>query len=123
MMNKVLLLFVCTTFLFCGCTTTSLQKASSSYKKNRDYESFKRISAHLSKGMRRAAVEHLMGEPDYSPAEGQYYYSSDHEVYLEDSSISPLKVPVGVVIDYRDANTDYTLTEELQDFWMGQIGE
>ncbi len=56
-----------------GCESAgpSVTDASASYKNRRDYASLATIHNHLIKGMPRAEVERLLGEPDYSPTGGQ----------------------------------------------------
>lgn len=106
--------------LLSGCHDMSLRKASTNYKSKRDYASLEIIYKQMYKGMKRIDVEQLLGEPDYSPTEGQYYYSSDRRDYL-DSGNKEMKAPVGVIVDYRDPNGK--LTGEIQTFSMGPIGE
>ncbi len=119
-MSKGQLYLLCSILLFCGCSTMPLQQASDSYKKNRDYESLKVINSRLFKGMKRTSVEQLLGAADYSPTEGQYYYSSDHEEYLDEENKNH-KATVGIVVDYR--NEEGAVTEKLHSFWLGPIGE
>jgi hypothetical protein len=57
--------------------------------------------------MPRAEVEQLLGEPDYSPTDGQYYYSSNRN-------------KLGLVVDYR---IDGEATSQLQRFGMETLGE
>jgi hypothetical protein len=71
--------------------------------------------------MKRTVVEDLLGEPDYSPVEGQYYYSSDRKDYVEAEGTKDTQVTIGLVIDYRDNNG--VVTEQLQTFQIGPIGE
>lgn len=103
---------------FTGCSTdiSLLENASVKYKRNKEYASLEVIYRHLSKGMQRNEVERLLGEADYSPTNGQYYYSSNKSASIEGRS-----VPVGLVLQYRDTNDMVTTT--LQRFWMGPIGE
>lgn len=119
--NKVILFGIVAIISLNSCNTFSLEPASISYQAHRDYASLVTIYQHLTKGMKRIEVERLLGESDYSPIDGQYYYSSDHESYLEKGQTESHQVPVGVVLDYRDDNG--IVTEELQTFWMGTIGE
>lgn len=71
--------------------------------------------------MLRSEVENLLGEPDYSPVEGQYYYASDREVYPQNGTANQVKVPVSLVVDYRNQLGE--ITDKLQTFWMGPLGE
>jgi len=70
--------------------------------------------------MPRSEVEALLGPPGYSPVDGQYYYSSDREVSVGDDL--PL-ARYGLVVDYRDYHSGYELTNRLQIFTLGPIGE
>ncbi len=106
--------------LLTGCVAglPSIGNDSAKYKNSKDYRSLEAIFKTFSKGMPRTEVKRLLGESDYSPVNGQYYYSSNQSVYSEDQD---RKVPVGLVVDYRDKNG--LITEMLQEFWMGPIGE
>jgi outer membrane protein assembly factor BamE (lipoprotein component of BamABCDE complex) len=107
--------------LVCSCGYQSLGRVSTNYKAHKDYASLEMIYKHLGQGMKRTKVENLLGKPGYSPIDGQYYYSSDREEYPEGSATNQIKVPVGLVVDYR--NQQGELTDELQTFWLGPIGE
>ena len=103
-------------------TLQVLEQASTSYKKHRDYTSLKKIFLHLTRGMKRPDVERLLGEPDYSPGEGLFYYSSDRKASLGNEGAPPyMKAVVGVIVDYRDEKG--VLTDRLQKFSIGPIGE
>lgn len=108
--------------LLVGCNTQAQEpeQASRSYKAHRDYPSLEVLSGHLRKGMVRSEVEELLGEADYSPIEGQYYYSSDRSE-MAGSGKERMNVTVGLVVDYRDDQGK--LTGQLQSFWLGRIGE
>ncbi len=94
--------------------------AGDSYKAHRDYASLEIIYRYLSKGMEQGAVEELLGEPDYSPIEGQYYYSSELRK-IEIRGEEQVEVSVGLIVDYR--NEQGILTDKLQSFQMGSLGE
>jgi len=104
----------------CSSSRPSVADASARYKNQRDYASLATIHSHLFKGMPRAEVEHLLGEPDYSPTEGQYYYSSDRKEASTGAADRP-PATLGLVVDYRDANG--AVTNRLQRFTLGPIGE
>ncbi len=74
-LNFVARVFLSISVLMCGCG--SVEKASQHYRQHRDYASLNVLSNHLHKGIPRKEVEDLLGEPDYSPTEGQYHYVSD----------------------------------------------
>jgi outer membrane protein assembly factor BamE (lipoprotein component of BamABCDE complex) len=119
MIHRIIQLLLVGAFLVsCATSLSSIEKASANYKQDRDYTSLEIIYKNLSKGMQRKEVERLLGEPDYSPIDGQYYYSSNRSAYAEDQG---REVAIGVVVDYRDRNGD--ITEKLQEFWLGPIGE
>lgn len=94
--------------------------AGDSYKAHKDYASLEIIYRYLSKGMERTEVEKLIGEADYSPIDGQYYYSSDLRK-TELRGKEWIDVPVGLIVDYR--NEQGVLTDKLRSFQMGSIGE
>lgn len=71
-------------------------------------------------GMDRTSLEALMGEPDYSPIEGQYYFSTGGECPIDDERTASC----GVVVDFRDySSADSILTGSLQSCWWGAIAE
>ena len=70
--------------------------------------------------MARTNVIDLLGEPDYSPLAGQYYYSSDRWETVQHGK-KEMQIPVGLLIDYRDDQG--RVTEQLQKFLLGRIGE
>ncbi len=98
-----------------------LEDSGRSYKTQRDYVSLEVIYRHLRKGMERSEVEELLGEPDYSPVEGQYYYSSDRRETVNRGKEQVRVSVVGMVVDYRDEQG--MLTEQLQVFRLGRIAE
>ena len=104
----------------CGVQIQALEQASRSYKADKDYVSLEVIYRHLSKRMERGEVEDLLGEPDYSPIEGLYYYSSSRRK-AESRGKEQITMPVGLVVDYRDKKG--LLTEKLQIFQLGSIEE
>ncbi|MCP4114126.1 MAG: hypothetical protein GY737_01770 [Desulfobacteraceae bacterium] len=119
MMNRIsYLLFITVLLVGCSASLSSIEDASAKYKLDKGYKSLEILYNNFYKGMQRKEVERLLGEPDYSPINGQYYYSSAQSVYSEDQK---REVVVGLVIDYRDING--TITESLQNFWIGPIGE
>jgi hypothetical protein len=70
-------------------------------------------------GMSKRELERLLGEADYSPIEGQYYYSTGGECPLEGANRN---APCGVVADFRRA-PDYQLTGSVRSCTWGAIGE
>lgn len=123
-MNKIYRFLNISIVIFSLCLTacadrqSALEEASLKYRQSRDYASLEFIHNQLVKGMPRQAVLNLLGEPDYSPIEGQYYYSSNKSIKIPERAS---EVPVGLVVDYR--NPDGILTDSLQTFSLGPIGE
>jgi hypothetical protein len=113
-----LLCFVMLLLAACACYAQEPQEASSSYKAKKDYASLAVLVKHLRKGMARTEVEALLGEADYSPIEGQEYYSSDRSEFVPKTDT---KQTVGLVVEYRDEQG--RLTAQLQQFELGLIGE
>jgi len=92
---------------------------SEAFQKNHDYESLSRLVGHLRLGMARAEVERLLGKPDYSPIEGQYYYAAADRR-------TPEGTPVGLIVEYRRMNVRAgreILSGRLESFTPGPIGE
>jgi hypothetical protein len=103
-----------------ACTTSPspLEEAGASYRQHRDYESLEIVTRHLSAGLPRDEVERLIGEPDYSPTPGQYYYSSAKKTRSEHHDRD---VTLGLVVDYRDkSGAD---TKALQKYLLGPLDE
>jgi hypothetical protein len=86
---------------------SALDRAASNYRQTKSDASLEVIMRSLHKGMPRIEVERLVGAADYSPIEGQYYYSSTRANY-------------GLIVDYR---REGQITDRLQDFTLGAIGE
>lgn len=53
-------------------------------------------------GMTRARVEAILGEPDYSPVDGQYYFSTPGDCEM----VPGVAAGCGYIIDYRDFSKD-----------------
>ena len=102
----------------CSANLSPLDSASTHYKDSSEFNSLKTLVSHLKKGMTQTDVESLLGKPDYSPIEGQYYYSSTERVFSESQQRD---VPKGLVVSYRDK--DGMVTSFLQEFWLGPIEE
>lgn len=102
----------------CTAAASQVETASIEYKQYINYESLQKIHDKLFVGMNQSEVVRLLGEPDYSPIEGQYYYSTDRYEYSEEQD---REVTVALVVDYR--KEDGKITEKLHDFWLGKISE
>jgi hypothetical protein len=70
-------------------------------------------------GMSKPELERILGEVNYSPIEGQYYFSTGGECPLEGANRN---APCGVVADFRRA-PEYRITGSLQSCTWGAIGE
>ena len=91
---------------------------SARYQKTRNYRSLKVLVKRLKIGMPRSKVESILGEPDYSPVDGQFYYSSDKK--------NSRGVIIGLAVEYRKyvgTDTDMTVTGKLEWFRLMPIGE
>ncbi len=119
MIRRMLYILFFSAFL-AGCLAglPSMENAGTSYRHGKDYASLEVIYKNMSRGMHRKEIERLLGEPDYSPTDGQYYYSSTRTVYSENQDRD---VAVGLVVDYRDEKG--TVTARLHEFRLGPIGE
>lgn len=116
---RLFLIFIASVIFATGCAgIASIDHKSEKYKKSQSYDSLEAIYQSLSEGMSRQEVERLLGKPDFSPIDGQYYYISDRVVYSENQGRN---VVVGMFVDYKDRNGG--ITEKLQAFWIGPIGE
>jgi hypothetical protein len=93
-----------------------LNAASSNYKRHHDYQSLLLIFQYLHPGMSQNEVEALLGAPDYSPIDGQYYYGSQANCSCGEDEPS---APCGVVIMYQPHPTLPT----LESCWFGAIRE
>lgn len=69
----------------------------------------------LQAGMSRAEVEKILGEHDYSPARGQFYFATGGGCELEPGRIAPC----GYVLDFSGAAPTSTLVS----CWWGAVGE
>jgi hypothetical protein len=63
-------------------------------------------------------VEALLGEPDYSPSEGIYYFSSDRREYSKEAE---RELTIGLVVEFRDS--DGKVTGRVESWRLGPIGE
>jgi hypothetical protein len=106
------------TCALCVACSSRLEDAGAKYREQRDYASLEIVVGNLSQGMDRKRVETLLGEADYSPTKGLYYYSSSKR---EHDPAQGRDVSVGLVVDYRDK--DGKVTEALQQFAIQKIGE
>ena len=112
------MIFIVTLLTGCLANYPSLEGTSDNYKRNRDYTSLEEIYSSFSKGVHNEKVIRLLGEPDYSPIDGQYYYLSDSSEYIEEQGRDAI---IGLVVDYRNSNGE--ITEKIQNYWLGTISE
>ena len=104
--------------LACASEQKDISRRSVHFREHHDCESLSRLAGHLHLGMPRIEVERLLGKPDYSPIEGQFYYSSDRK--------TSAGTPVGLIVEYRitDPRTaEVTVTGKLESLFLGPIGE
>jgi len=80
-------------------------------------EKVKRVRLGMSKG----ELENVLGEADYSPAAGLFYFSTGGDCPLGDTD---RLVSCGVVAEFLDHDgSEAVLTESLQSCWWGGIAE
>ncbi len=115
-------LFLVTLLLFLACAEKAtfpapIQQASHTYKESGDYRSLEKLTTYIHKGMPVSEVIQLLGEPVYSPIEGQFYYTSD-------SNDAETGFVLGVVIYYtREDSTHPSSPWILEDYQWMPIGE
>lgn len=115
MKTVLFLLFVLFLLPQAVCGGQDVAQAAASYRERKDSASLEFIHRHLRQGMPQVEVVKLLGEPDYSPIEGQQYYASRREETESDG------LPPTLVLDYRDAQGEPTAV--LHSFWLGTAGE
>lgn len=74
-------------------------------------------------GMSMGALEQLLGPADYSPIQGQYYFSTGGDCPLDEDG--ERMASCGLVVDFRDYGNagEPLLTGSIQSCWWGGIGE
>ena len=76
------------------------------------------------RGQRKSEVEAIIGAPDYSPTEGQYYHSTGGDCELVDAD---RRAPCGYILEYRGEHFDpakgTTNQDRLESCSWGAIGE
>ena len=71
--------------------------------------------------MSKADLESILGAPDYSPAEGLYYFSMGGDCPVGETT---RLVSCGVVAEFRGTHSDETGEQDkLQSCWWGAIAE
>ncbi len=100
---------------------------ASKYARNRSWENLRSLTCFLQFGMSLDEVHELLGPADYSPIEGQYYYSAD-QVQLDE--ISGEEVVLGLIIEFRSFERneargvyEFRLTDVLQRYSLRPIRE
>ena len=114
-------LFLILAFLAPACVSKSdaLSRLAAGFQQNHDFQSLTLLLSHVRLGMTRVEVEKLLGRPDYSPIEGQYYYGLSDRKTEEGT-------PVGLIVEYRRINyqTGETVASgKLESLILGPIGE
>jgi hypothetical protein len=100
----LILLLMAVTLMACENVSTPLEISAQAYLQQRDIKSLRAFTAHLQRGMPKYEVDALLGQADYSPMPGQYYYATAGSQ--------------GLVLDYRDKGGD--VTDTLQGFWISR---
>lgn len=101
-----------------GPTSGPLAAPSRKFREDGDFASLQTLTAHLHKGMSYREVISLLGAPDYSPTDGQYYVSSNRDEWVADAQRSCVS---GLVLEFRNRETDEIAG--LQDWVLGPICE
>lgn len=72
-------------------------------------------------GMAQSELENVLGQADYSPTAGVFYFSTGGDCPLAETE---RLVSCGLVADFLDySNGDAVLTTSLQSCWWGGIAE
>jgi hypothetical protein len=76
-------------------------------------------------GMSKTELEGVLGQADYSPLDGQFYFGTGGECPLDGTG---REAPCGVVADfnrttYGATTIETVVTDSLQSCWWGAIGE
>jgi hypothetical protein len=72
-------------------------------------------------GISKFDLEAALGQADYSPIDGQYYFTTGGDCFVEGSDH---RAPCGVVADFRkDEGSDFKVTQSMQSCWWGAIAE
>ena len=103
----------------CDSGPRSSAELSAAFQKDHDYESLAALVGHLRLGMPRTEVERLLGQPTYSPIDGQYYYAVSDRRTEEGT-------PIGLIVEYRrtDVRTGAVVPSgKLESLFLGPIGE
>ena len=105
----ILLLSACDSGL-----STEVRQAREQYQQTQDYASLEVLHQQLEKGMQQGAVQSLLGEAVYSPIEGVDYYPAGKAGMTQQASL-------GLVVEY--INEQGEATQQVQQFWLGEVGE
>jgi outer membrane protein assembly factor BamE (lipoprotein component of BamABCDE complex) len=116
-MRKLVMLI--SVFVACLACAGTIDQASASYKRNRDFVSLEKITHRLRKGMTLAQVQDLLGPEDSSPTDGVYIYSSDRRQFLKDIG---REATVVLIVEFRIENGAKE-TSKLQSWEIMPIGE
>jgi len=112
-------LLVFLVLLSCQAERSGAAELGRAFRQQHEYETLQKLAGYLRLGMSKAEVERLLGPPDYSPTEGQYYYHTADRV-------TPEGTPVGLIVDYRRTNVrtgEEIFSGKLESLWLGPIGE
>jgi hypothetical protein len=114
-----LALAVLLTLSSCAYRSESVSDLGAAFQKTRDFRTLTLLLPHLRLGLPRAEAERILGKPDYSPIEGQFYYASSDRRTEEG-------VIVGLILEYRrtDAKSGALIESgKLESIYLGPIAE
>ena len=98
-----------------GKGSENVEQARVQYQQTQDIDSLQTLHKQLKQGMTRSEVESLLGAAQYSPTEGVDYYPVGQDSPQQNSSST------GLVVEY--INEQAETTEQVQRFWLGEVGE
>lgn len=116
MKTKLLCAITISCLLGCNASHPAKEPVFNSLEMRKDLTAISDIHEKLEVGMTREEVEALLGNPDYSPTDGKYYYASSEKIY---STNQERELPIGLIIDYRSSNGD--ITGSLKNYWIGEL--
>lgn len=111
------IMFALSILLFSGCQMTPVANGCTI---NGPIETMPEQVKRVQLGMTKSELEAVMGEADYSPIEGVFYFSTGGDCLLDEVERVAL---CGIVAEFRDYSADEGPTDSLQSCWWGAIGE
>ena len=98
-----------------GKGSENVEQARVQYQQTQDIDSLQTLHKQLKQGLTRSEVEALLGAAQYSPTEGVDYYPVAQDSPQQQSANT------GLVVEY--INDQAEATDQVQRFWLGEVGE